>query len=149
MRIKLFSVMLLALPLLALSPVAFAQESPVGTWTTIDDETNQPKSIVEIYETRNGSLAGKVLEVLQSDQGPDPVCSKCKGDRKDQPIEGMVIVSGMMPKGDSWEGGKIINPANGKEYAAKMSLVEGGTRLEVRGFMGFSLLGKTQTWQRR
>ena len=140
---------LLALPLLAVSFSAFAQQSPVGTWTTIDDKTQQPKSIVEIYETRNGSLAGKVVEVLQSDQGENPVCLKCEGERKDQPIEGMVILWGVQQRGDTWEGGKILDPASGKVYSVRMRPTEGGTRMEVRGFMGFSLLGKTQTWQRR
>lgn len=138
----------LALPLLALSFSAFAQETPVGTWTTIDDKTNQPKSTVEIYETRNGSLAGRVVEVLQSSQGPNPVCSKCDGERKDQPIEGMVILWGVNRKGDTWEGGNILDPASGKVYSVKMQPIEGGSKLEVRGFKGFSLLGKTQTWQR-
>ena len=140
---------LLALPLLAVSFSAFAQQSPVGTWTTIDDKTQQPKSIVEIYETRNGSLAGKVVEVLQSDQGENPVCLKCEGERKDQPIEGMVILWGVQQRGDTWEGGKILDPASGKVYSVRMRPTEGGTRMEVRGFMGFSLLGRTQTWNRR
>ena len=140
---------LLALPLLALSFSVFAQESPVGTWTTIDDKTNQPKSTVEIYETRNGSLAGRVVEVLQSEQGENPVCKKCTGERKDQPIEGMVILWGVSQDGDSWEGGKILDPASGKVYSVKMRPVEGGAKLEVRGFMGFSLLGKTQSWVRK
>lgn len=139
---------LLALPLLALSFSAFAQGTPVGTWTTIDDKTSQPKSTVEIYETRNGSLAGRVVEVLQSAQGDNPVCKQCDGERKDKPIEGMVILWGVTRDGDTWEGGKILDPATGKVYSVKMRPVEGGAKLEVRGFMGFSLLGKTQTWVR-
>ena len=149
MRYKSTFLMLLALPLLALSFSASAQETPVGTWTTIDDETNQPKSTVEIYETRNGSLAGRVVEVLQSVQGENPVCKECDGERKNQPIEGMVIIWGVSRDGDTWEGGKILDPASGKVYSVKMRPVEGGEKLEVRGFMGFSLLGKTQTWVRK
>ena len=140
---------LLALPLLAVSFSAFAQETPVGTWTTIDDETGKPKSTVEIYETRNGSLAGRVVEVLQSAQGDNPICKECEGERKNQPIEGMVILWGAKQDGDAWKGGKILDPASGKVYSLKMEPVEGGEKLEVRGFMGFSLLGRTQTWVRR
>ena len=61
----------------------------------------------------------------------------------------MVILSGMKQKGDSWEGGKILDPASGKIYSAKVTTIDGGRKLEVRGFMGFSLLGKTQVWTRR
>src|SRR3546814_7589724 len=102
---------LFALPLLALSFSAFAQQTPVGTWTTIDDETGQPKSTVEIYETRNGSLAGRVVEVLNSEQGDNPVCKECEGERKGKPIEGMVILWGAKPDGGPWNGGKIRDPA--------------------------------------
>lgn len=140
---------LLALPLLAASFSAFAQQTPVGTWTTIDDKTHKPKSVVEIYEAHDGSLSGKVLKVLQSDKGPNPVCDSCEGNRKGQPIEGMDILWGVTRSGNEWKGGKILDPATGKVYSVKMSPVENGAKLEVRGFMGFSLLGKTQTWQRR
>lgn len=140
--------LMLALPMLALSAAAFAQ-SPVGTWTTIDDKTQKPKSVVEIYETTNGSIAAKVTEILQSDRGPNPVCDKCAGDRKNKPVKGMVIMWGVRKKGDAWEGGKILDPATGKEYSVKVRMMEGGKKLEVRGFIGFSLLGRSQTWIRR
>ncbi|HEY0502000.1 MAG TPA: DUF2147 domain-containing protein [Lysobacter sp.] len=141
---------LLALLLLALPLGAFAQNaSPVGQWTTIDDKTQKPKSIVEIYEAKDGSLAGRVTEILQSDRGPNPVCDKCSGDRKDKPVKGMVILWGIKQKGGTWEGGQILDPASGKVYSVKVTPVEGGKKLEVRGFMGFSLLGRTQTWTRR
>lgn len=148
MRTKLFA-SLLALPLLALSSLAFAQTSPVGTWTTIDDKTNKPKSVVEIYEASNGTLAGRVDEVLQSDRGPNPTCDKCSGANKDKPVKGLVMLWGVKKKGNSWEGGKILDPATGKIYSVKMTPIDGGKKLDVRGFMGFSLLGKTQTWVRR
>ena len=140
---------LLALPLMAVSAVAMAQNTPVGSWTTIDDETGKPKSVVEIYEARDGSLAGRVDEILQSDRGPDPVCDKCTGANKDKPVKGMVILWGIKQKGNTWEGGKILDPASGKVYSVKVTPTEGGSKLEVRGFMGFSLLGRTQTWVRQ
>lgn len=144
MRIKLLALLLLLLPL-----CAFAQNTPVGTWTTVDDKTQKPKSVVEIYQAKDGSLAGRVTEVLQSDRGPNPVCDKCSGDRKDKPVKGMVILWGIKQKGDVWEGGQILDPASGKVYSVKVTPVDDGKKLEVRGFMGFSLLGRTQTWQRR
>ena len=129
--------------------VAWAQATPVGLWKTIDDKTQKPKSVVEIYQAKDGSLAGRVAEVLQSDRGPNPVCDKCSGDRKDKPVKGMVILWGIKQKGDVWEGGQILDPASGKVYSVKVTPVDGGRKLEVRGFMGFSLLGRTQTWVRR
>ena len=135
--------------LLCLLPVAaFAQNTPVGKWRTIDDKTGKPKSIVEIYETTTGTLAAKVLEVLQSDKGPHPLCDACKGDRHNKPVEGMVIAWGLKHEGDTWDDGRILDPHNGKEYSAKMTPIEGGQKLEVRGYMGFSLLGRTQVWIR-
>ena len=136
--------MSLALPLLAFSGHALAQQGPVGTWTTIDDETGAPKSVVEIYEAADGTLAGRVVEVLQSDQGDNPVCSKCSGDRKDQPIEGMEILWGLSANGDAWEGGKILDPSKGKIYSVRIEPVAGGEQLEVRGFMVFPLLALPQ-----
>ena len=151
MRTKLLALLFLtALPLSLLSTAASAQTPvPVGHWTTIDDKTQKPKSVVEIYQAKDGSLAGRVTEILQSDRGPNPVCDKCSGDRKDKPVKGMVILWGIRQKGDSWEGGQILDPKNGKTYSVKVTLVEGGKKLDVRGFMGFSMLGRTQTWVRR
>lgn len=142
MRTKLLALLLLALP-----AAAFAQ-TPVGQWTTIDDKTQKPKSVVEIYEAKDGSLAGRVAEVLQSDRGPNPVCDKCSGDRKNKPVKGMVILWGIRKKGGTWEGGQILDPATGKVYSVKVTPTDGGKKLDVRGFMGFSLLGRTQTWMR-
>lgn len=146
---KLLVLVVFALPLLAVPISAFAQQTPVGTWTTIDDTTKQPKSVVEIYEAQDGSLSGKVIKVLQSTQGPNPVCKECQGARKNQPVEGMEIIWGVTRSGSDWKGGKILDPATGKIYSVKMSLADNGAKLEVRGFMGFSLLGKTQIWQRK
>jgi len=148
MRTRLFALFLLALPLSAVSTAAFAQDTPVGSWTTVDDKTGKPKSIVEIYEARDGALAGRVSEVLQSDRGPNPICDKCSGERKNKPVKGMVILWGIKKQGDAWEGGQILDPKNGKVYSVKLRQIEDGKKLEVRGFMGFSLLGRTQTWVR-
>ncbi|MGA8276911.1 MAG: DUF2147 domain-containing protein [Rhodanobacteraceae bacterium] len=126
----------------------FAAQTPVGTWTTIDDTTGKPKSIVEISEL-NGELTGKVVEVLQSDQGPHPICKECEGKRHNQPVTGMQIIWGLKKDGDQWDGGHILDPHNGKIYRCKMSLTDEGQKLDVRGFIGFSWLGRTQTWERQ
>jgi uncharacterized protein (DUF2147 family) len=135
---------------LVLSARAFAADAtPAGVWKTIDDKTGQPKSIVEISD-QNGELTGKVTQVLQSDQGPNPICKECEGERKNQPVTGMTIIWGMKKSGeDEWSGGKILDPKNGKIYGCKMHLVDNGQKLDVRGFIGFSLLGRTQTWERQ
>jgi uncharacterized protein (DUF2147 family) len=126
---------------------AFAGSTPVGTWKTIDDQTGNPKSIVQITQVGD-ELQGKVLQVLQSDQGPNPVCKECTGERKDQPVTGMTILWGMKQDGDVWDGGQILDPKNGKTYKCKLTPIEDGRKLEVRGYIGFSLLGRTQTWLR-
>jgi uncharacterized protein (DUF2147 family) len=128
---------------------AFAADAtPVGVWKTIDDKTGQPKSLVEVIE-QDGQLTGKVKQVLQSEQGPNPVCKECDGERKNQPVTGMTIIWGMKKNGDEWSGGQILDPKNGKIYGCKMHLTDNGQKLEVRGFIGFSLLGRSQTWERQ
>ena len=141
--------LLLGLLLFVLPVAALAQASPVGTWTTIDDATGQPRSVIEVYEAADGTLAGRVERVLHSTRGPNPLCGKCRGERRNQPIEGMVILWGMQRSGDEWKGGQILDPATGKVYSATMRPVAGGKQLQVRGFVGFSLLGRTQVWVRK
>jgi uncharacterized protein (DUF2147 family) len=143
-----FRIVLTAAVMLASAAAFAANDTPVGTWKTIDDATGQAKAIVQITQS-NGELQGKVIEVLKSDDGPHPVCSKCEGERKDQPIEGMTILWGLTRDGDSWSGGKILDPHSGKVYKAKMTLTDNGMKLQVRGYIGFSLLGRTQVWQRQ
>jgi uncharacterized protein (DUF2147 family) len=130
------------------SASAFAADTPAGTWKTLDDKTGQAKSIVVITE-ENGELTGKVTQVLQSDQGPNPVCKECDGERKNQPVTGMTILWGLKKDGEEWDGGKILDPKNGKIYGCKMHLTDNGQKLEVRGFIGFSLLGRSQVWERQ
>jgi uncharacterized protein (DUF2147 family) len=135
---------------LAFSSLAFAAGSPAGRWQTIDDETGKPKSVVEIQQAADGTLSGKVADILQSDHGPDPVCSECEGDRKDQPITGMTILWDLKPDGEQvWSNGSILDPSNGKTYRAKVTLLENGAKLDVRGYIGIEALGRTQTWVRQ
>ena len=146
---SLFTGLLLSLPL-AFTSLAFAAESPAGRWQTIDDETGKPKSIVDIQTAADGTLSGTVTEILKSDQGPNPLCTKCEGERKDQPITGMTILWDLEPDGEGvWSGGSILDPAKGKTYRAKAKLLDGGDKLEVRGYIGIEALGRSQTWVRQ
>lgn len=135
--------LLLAFP----GPSPASEDTPVGTWRTIDDATGAAKSLVEI-SMADGKLQGKVIKVLQSDQGPNPICKECEGERRNQPVVGMTILWGLERDGAEWNGGQILDPANGKTYKCKISLLEDGQKLEVRGYIGVSLFGRSQVWER-
>lgn len=123
-------------------------QSAAGLWKTIDDKDNQPRSLVRIVD-ENGELKGKVEKIFPrpEDQGKN-ICEKCTGDRKDKPVVGMEILWGLTKNGAEYTGGEILDPNNGKIYKCKMKVVEDGKKLNVRGYIGVSLLGRTQTWLR-
>lgn len=125
-----------------------ASDTPTGTWTTVDDTTHKPKSIVQITNV-DGEYRAKVLKILQSDEGPNPVCKDCDGERKNKPIEGMNIMWGVTKNDGMWDGGKILDPKNGKIYKVRLTMEDGGQKLNVRGYVGFALMGRTQTWERK
>ncbi|CAB3773673.1 DUF2147 domain-containing protein [Paraburkholderia humisilvae] len=132
------------------STAAFAQsDSPVGTWQTIDDHTHQPKALVQITQDENGVLSGKVIKSLNPNEPPGRRCTECTDARKDQLILGMTIIDDMKKDGDVWDGGQILDPENGKLYKCKMHTEDGGQKLVVRGYIGVSLLGRSQTWIRQ
>lgn len=116
-----------------------------GKWKTIDDETGEAKSIVEIYE-QNGKVYGKVVEILTPGR-ENAVCEECKGKNKNKPIRGMVILKDLMKDKDEYSGGTILDPTNGKEYKCYITL-ENANKLKVRGYIGFSLIGRSQYWHR-
>ena len=117
-----------------------------GTWITQDDETGRQKSEVLIYK-ENGKLYGKITKLLlPEDEGKK--CVNCKGKNKDQPIEGMVIIKDLTLENDTWEDGTILDPKSGKVYDCYIGFQDSNT-LKVRGFLGFSLLGRTQIWKRK
>ena len=127
---------------------AQASESPVGLWRTIDDKTGKEKSLVRIVET-NGELRASIEKLFREPhEEPNPNCDKCPGDRKNKPVLGMMIMTRLKKAGSEFEGGEILDPANGKIYRVKMWTAEGGKKLNVRGFIGVSLLGRTQVWIR-
>jgi len=118
-------------------------QSIVGKWKTFDDQTGEAKSIVEISE-KGGKYQGKVIEILNPAK-KDSKCEKCPGDDKGKPIEGLVIIKNLTKKGEEYTGGGIIDPQSGKEYKCTIK-TKGKTQLEVRGYIGISLIGRTQTW---
>ena len=130
-----------------LAQFSLAEDSPVGLWKTIDDKTNKPRSIVRIVE-ENGEYKGIVDKGLVEGESPDKVCEKCDPPRKNQKILGMTFMWGLKKDGNEYKGGEILDPDNGKIYKCKMKLVDGGKKLDVRGFIGISLIGRTQTWLR-
>ncbi len=137
----------LILTLLLFAPLSFAADSPVGLWKTIDDKTNKPRSLVRIVE-ENGEYKGIVEKGLREDDNPERVCEKCDAPRKNQKIQGMTFMWGLKKDGNEFKGGEILDPENGKIYRCKMKLVDGGKKLDVRGFIGIALIGRTQTWWR-
>ncbi len=126
---------------------AFAQMSPVGTWRNIDDKTGEAKAEIRISES-GGVLTGRIERRLAKDAKPDSVCEDCTDDRKGKPITGLEIIRGAKKAEgkDVWEGGRILDPENGREYTLRLTPIEGGKRLEVRGSIG--PFGRTQTWVR-
>ncbi|HZW22977.1 DUF2147 domain-containing protein [Noviherbaspirillum sp.] len=129
---------------------AMAQDgTPIGVWKTIDDESGKPKSLVRITES-NGELRGKIEKLFREPgEDPNPKCEKCEGALKDQPVIGMTIITGMKKDGSEYNGGQILDPNNGKVYKSKMTVVDGGKKLDVRGYIGVPMLGRTQTWVRQ
>jgi uncharacterized protein (DUF2147 family) len=135
-----------ALVLLTVGRLFAADPAPFGVWKTIDDKTGTPKALVRIFE-RNGELFGKVEASLEGHKAK--ICDLCKDDRKNQPMIGMEIIRHMKKSGDEYIGGDILDPETGKVYRCKFRTEEGGKKLDVRGFLGISLLGRTQTWIRQ
>jgi len=129
---------------------AWAQSTPAGVWKTIDDATGKEKSLVRIVET-NGAYTGKIEKLLDPDSPKDATCKECKDDRKDKPVVGMTIIRNVKASADDkavFEGGDILDPNNGKVYRVKLKLIDNGSRLDVRGYIGTPMLGRTQTWIR-
>ena len=129
---------------------AQAQMSPVGLWRSIDDESKQPKAEIRISQTAAGTLSGVVERSLVTTPSTEPNCTLCTDDRKDKPKIGMENNrGGQQSDGKAvWEGGKILDPENGKNYSLRLTPVDGGKKLDVRGYIGAPLLGRTQTWIR-
>ena len=128
---------------------AVAQTTPLGLWKTISDKDGSVTSEVRVVDNA-GVFSGRIERTFRTDVKADAKCDLCKDDRKDQPIIGLEIIRGLGKASgkDVWEGGTVIDPDNGTVYKLKMTPIDGGKKLEVRGFVGFSLFGRTQTWIR-
>jgi uncharacterized protein (DUF2147 family) len=138
---------LVALAAATLAGAAFAQSTPVGLWRNIDDKTGEAKAEVRIVDN-GGVLSGRIEKRLGKDVKPDALCEECRDDRRNQPILGLEIIRGAKKSEgkDVWEGGKILDPENGREYTLRLTPTEGGRKLDVRG--SFGPFGRTQTWVR-
>jgi uncharacterized protein (DUF2147 family) len=121
--------------------------SPVGLWETIDDKTGKATAVVEIFE-KEQKLFGRIEQIL-SGEDPKSVCVACTDDRKNQPIIGMIIIRSVKFSGPEYSGGDILDPDSGSVYRCKMHLEKNGSELIVRGYIGLSLFGRSQTWHRR
>ncbi len=138
------------LGLTLLAGLARAQNTPVGIWKTIDDETRKEKSLIRVTEA-GGVLTGTLEKLLDPATKQDAVCEKCTDERKDKPLLGMTLIRNVKQSDrdkDLWDGGDILDPNNGKVYKVRLKPVDGGARLDVRGYIGAPLLGRTQTWIR-
>ena len=126
---------------------AWAQSTPAGLWRNIDDKTGEAKAEIRIVDN-GGVLSGRIVKRLAKDAKAGAVCDECKDERKGQPIDGLEIIRGAKKAEgkEVWEEGKILDPENGREYTLRLTPVEGGRKLEVRG--SFGPFGRTQTWVR-
>ncbi len=139
----------LALAALAGAPAHAEDGSPVGLWKNIDDASGKPKALIRITES-NGVLQGKLEKLFRgADQDPNPKCEKCEGANKDVPILGLTFMWGLKKDGEEYNGGEILDPDNGKVYKSKVQLADGGKKLQVRGYLGVPMFGRSQTWLRQ
>jgi uncharacterized protein (DUF2147 family) len=139
--------LLAAMALAAAAGAALAQMTPVGVWQSVDDKTGEAKSQIRIAES-GGALTGRIEKLLRKDAKPDAVCDECTDDRKGKALVGLEIIRGAKKAEgrEAWEDGKILDPENGKTYTLRLTPIEGGKKLEVRGSV-FGI-GRTQTWAR-
>lgn len=148
-QVRQKSPLLAAAMLALLAGNAWCQLSPVGVWKNIDDKSRTERVMIRIVESA-GVLTGRVEKILATDIRPDAVCDKCDDDRKNKPLLGLEIIRGVT-KSDTdqiWDGGHILDADEGKSYKVRIRVADDGKKLEVRGYIGMPLLGRTQTWLR-
>lgn len=148
-RLKQLWILLLSF-LVASSVFAMEKISPIGYWKTIDDATGQPKGIVQIWAASDHTIHGKIMKVFAvKGQDQKTVCQACEGEKHNQPIVGLTIMENLQPnkeKPNEWQNGTILDPKNGRTYKCNIRLADNGQKLQVRGYMGLPLFGRTQTW---
>jgi len=123
--------------------------TPIGVWQVIGDDSGQPEALVRISE-RNGTYEGRLIEVLPR-PGVDPAarCELCPGERRHQPLKGLLVLTGLQRRGNLFEGGEILDPDSGDIYRCSLSVSDDNRKLFIRGYLGISLFGRTQTWLRQ
>lgn len=136
---------IISFTILLLATLSIHAQDVTGKWKTIDDESGDAKSVVEIYK-EDGKVYGKIVELINA-RREDPKCTECPGKDKGKPIKGLVIIRGLEKDGEEYSDGKILDPISGKLYKCYITLEE-PDRLKVRGYVGISLLGRTQYWSR-
>ena len=125
----------------------WADTNPVeGIWTTFDEDTGKADSLVKIW-IDEGELKGKVIQLIEPDE-ENPTCTECEGDFKDQPILGMQFIWGLTEDDGVWDDGSILDPGNGSVYSSKITVIEEGAKLDVRGYIGFAFAGRSTVWSR-
>lgn len=142
--------LLAAVAAVLIPSIACAQATPVGLWKTVDDKTKVEKSLVRITEV-NGALSGRIEKLLDPASKPDAVCDECSGELKGKPIVGLTIIGGarLNPEHEGqWDGGTILDPNNGKTYKLRLRPSADNKTLEVRGYIGTPMIGRSQAWQR-
>jgi uncharacterized protein (DUF2147 family) len=142
--------MLIAAALVAVSGLVAAQATPVGAWRTVDEKSKKDRTLVRITET-GGVLSGKIEKYLDASIPQDALCEACTDARKGQPILGMTILQGVRKNTDKdglWDGGTVLDPENGKTYKVLLKPQDGGKKLEVRGYVGTPMFGRSQIWIR-
>ena len=136
---------LITLLLCITAMTSMQSQSVIGKWKTIDDATGEAKSIVEVF-SKSGKIYAKVVDILDP-ATKNNLCKPCSGEDKNKPILGLTIIKGLSKDGSEYNSGEILDPKNGKLYKCALSL-ESKDKLKVRGYIGFSLLGRTQYWHR-
>lgn len=136
-----FTTLFITVPLLGLDP------SPLGIWQTVDDATHKPRGLIRLYE-QDGQIYGKIETSFDPKEARD-ICDKCSDERKNKPVVGLVVMRRMVRKGREYSGGDILDPDTGWVYRCRFTLEDNGRKLIVRGFLGVSLLGRSQTWYRQ
>ncbi len=144
------ALMLSGLALFFGAPAQASDSSPVGRWVTYSDKTHAASGVIEI-KLEHGALKGTILQQLNCPASlPPAICKACDGALKNAPIVGMTIMWGLTNSGGAvWDNGSILDPNSGDVYSAKVELEDGGQKLLVRGFLGISLLGRSQEWVRQ
>jgi uncharacterized protein (DUF2147 family) len=138
-----------SLTMLFSSNASAAAATPIGTWETVSDVTGEVASTVRL-SLKDGKLVGQIASLVQKEgEDPNPLCEVCPGDQKDQPVVGLEILSGLTQDGSEWNDGLILDPENGKHYRCIIRVAEDNQTMEVRGFIGISLFGRSQVWNRQ